>query len=298
MISDYVLVTPAKDEEKTLPSLIKSISKQDLKPKKWLIVNDNSSDRTLAIIKKTSQYYEWIEHITIRNNKYEDLTHKRIGYVCKIGFEKLISMCNQENIEFDYIGKVDSDMLFPTYYFRKLVENLDRNSEIGLIGGNLKIRDESGNIHTESNSLKKTSNCTTRGTGILLRKKAFKGIGGWPLDDDFAVKIMIKENNWEIQSIEDLVYWQTRRTGEKKSLKSGYFSRGERAYYSYVNLLSVLMNILSYFFHEEKQIQKAIYFLLGYFKAFINRIERTENELVKKHNGSYRLFFERLIKHI
>jgi len=295
MTKNYIMLTPAKNEENKLPKLVKAMVNQKLKPVKWLIVNDKSSDGTLDILKKLKSNYAWIDYICVNNNKYVDMHHKRIGYICKIGFERLISLTNQQNIEFDYLGKVDSDMDFPTNYFSKLVENLESNPEIGWIGGEMKIKDQLNNVQNESNF---SNNNSTRGTGILIRKKAFQDIGGWPIDDDFAAKILLREKGWKLKRIDGLIYWQTRKTGAKETIKKGYISRGERAYYSYTNLLSLFMNIFSCFFHDKKKVQKAFYFLLGYFSAFVNRKERIDNEIVKKHNGSYKLFIHRLIKSI
>jgi len=46
----YVLITPARNEEKHMEELIRSMICQTVLPSKWVIVNDGSTDATASIV--------------------------------------------------------------------------------------------------------------------------------------------------------------------------------------------------------------------------------------------------------
>jgi len=46
----YVLITAARDEETNIQKTIESVVAQTIKPKKWIIVSDESTDRTEEIV--------------------------------------------------------------------------------------------------------------------------------------------------------------------------------------------------------------------------------------------------------
>ena len=42
----YIIITPAKNEEKHINLTIQSVISQTIRPIQWIIVDDNSNDRT------------------------------------------------------------------------------------------------------------------------------------------------------------------------------------------------------------------------------------------------------------
>ena len=81
----YILITPVKNEEKNLPNLAECILKQVCLPSAWIIVDDNSIDKTPEIIKNLRNKFDWI-HITIRkeSNEYGPVS---FAASVKVGYE-------------------------------------------------------------------------------------------------------------------------------------------------------------------------------------------------------------------
>ena len=52
---EYVLITPAHNEEEFIEKTIQSVIAQTVLPKKWIIVNDGSTDRTEEIVHKYAE---------------------------------------------------------------------------------------------------------------------------------------------------------------------------------------------------------------------------------------------------
>lgn len=270
---------------------------QDLKPVKWLIINDNSSDNTLDILEKVSNQYEWIDYITISDENFIGES-RRIGYLCKKGSDYLIRKCKEEGIKFQFIGKVDADTIFPQYYFADVIKFLDSNTQVGLVAGILKLKLKGPDISEERIEIGELCGDRIRGTGIIFRKEAYYDIGGIRAvkAEDSVANILLREKGWEIKQLKNLEYWQTRETGRKTSIRQGFTSRGKRKYYLNTNLLSVLGTAFQYLFYRNKPFLKAFYFILGYFVALINKEEQIDIKIVREWNGSYTLFIKRLIK--
>ena len=51
-MSKYVIITPAKNEESYIEKTIESVLSQTVRPSKWIIVDDASTDRTAEIVSK------------------------------------------------------------------------------------------------------------------------------------------------------------------------------------------------------------------------------------------------------
>jgi len=49
-MTQYVIISPVRDEEEHIQATIESVSNQTVRPAEWVIVDDGSTDRTGAII--------------------------------------------------------------------------------------------------------------------------------------------------------------------------------------------------------------------------------------------------------
>ena len=63
MKMNYVIITPARNEEKYIENTLISVINQTVKPQEWIIVNDGSIDRTGSIIDLYADKVEWIRTV-------------------------------------------------------------------------------------------------------------------------------------------------------------------------------------------------------------------------------------------
>ena len=66
----YVLITPARNEEKLIEGTLRSVASQTSLPERWVIMDDGSTDRTAEIVERYAATYQWIE--LVRCPKRED----------------------------------------------------------------------------------------------------------------------------------------------------------------------------------------------------------------------------------
>lgn len=57
---NYVVVTPARNEQENIAHTIRSMVAQTRRPLRWIIVDDGSSDATARIIDEAAHEHPWI----------------------------------------------------------------------------------------------------------------------------------------------------------------------------------------------------------------------------------------------
>jgi len=65
MKSKYELITPAHNEESFSAKTIESVINQTIKPLKWIVVNDGSTDNTSNIANTYSKKNDFIEVLSL-----------------------------------------------------------------------------------------------------------------------------------------------------------------------------------------------------------------------------------------
>ena len=106
---NYYIVIPAHNEEAFISLTLESLISQTLLPKKVVIVNDNSTDKTAEIVMAFAKENSFISLV----NKTSSAIHlpgSKVIQAFQKGFETL-----DEN--YDVIVKIDADLIFPNNYF-------------------------------------------------------------------------------------------------------------------------------------------------------------------------------------
>lgn len=238
--SNYILITPAKNEETNLPDVALSVTEQIIKPLLWLIMDDGSTDKTSDIIRNLQNKYDWIKCIRLPQ-KPRDITF-HYSLVCKKGFDYILEYCEQNNIEYEYIGLLDADTVLTNDYFHKLISQFEMDKSLGIASGgvyynfNNKLSWEQSNINLP------------RGTGRLWRRDCFFDTKGYVVEPspDSISNVKAVLYGWKIKQFIDIVEIQKRKTSGADGLWDGYIKNGWMAYYFNKNPLLVLANIIYY----------------------------------------------------
>src|ERR1700682_4730737 len=87
----YVLITPAWNEAQYIEQTIKSVVAQTIRPLKWVIVSDGSTDGTDEIVRKYVAGYPWIELLQMPKRQERHFAGKvqafNAGYARLAGLE-------------------------------------------------------------------------------------------------------------------------------------------------------------------------------------------------------------------
>jgi len=206
----YYIIIPAHNEEAYLPLTLDTIQKQSLLPKKVIIVNDNSNDQTEEIINS----YVKKSNLFLKLNTNSTEEHLPGSKVIK-AFNKGLSVVNED---FDFIVKLDADLILPYDYFETIADAFSRNPFVGIVGGFIYEKNINGNwvLNHPMNKIH------VRGAFKAYSKKCFKAIGGLKpaMGWDTLDELLAQYHEYRILTIEDLKVKHLRPTGNAYNTKA------------------------------------------------------------------------------
>jgi glycosyltransferase involved in cell wall biosynthesis len=127
-----VVIVPAHNEEEHISRVLTGLYEQILKPFKVIIVDDRSQDDTYIIAKEyADKYSETFKVVKKSSTKYFghwELEGNRIAEAFNFGINYLSE-------EWDYLAKIDADMVLNPLFFNNIVIEMERDRKIGIAAG-------------------------------------------------------------------------------------------------------------------------------------------------------------------
>lgn len=274
---NYILITPAKNEEKNIRLCIQSVITQTITPNLWVLIDDGSIDKTFEIIQNAKDKHPWIKCIQL-NDVGRDLTI-HISKVIKKGFDYAIGYCLQNNLKYNYIAFLDADMIIQDKnFFEKLIINFERDNQLGIASGEIRILENSNNSYIE-----KRRTDTISGGEMMCRREFFEGINGFPLSFAWESVLRVKAIliGWKVKRFENIKVFQTRQTGSAEGIKRGYYIKGTSQYYLNYNPLIVIIKGIKYCYKRPHYI--GIAYLYGYFNSLMLRKEQIKDKAIRRY---------------
>jgi glycosyltransferase involved in cell wall biosynthesis len=132
----YALVTPARNDADNLRRLAGTVVRQTLAPHVWVVVDDGSTDDTLAVACELARSRPWV--VVLQAGGRGDLRDgRRFGRVLLALTEGIRAV----PAEVELVTKLDADVTLPEDYFERLVRAF-ADPAIGLASGSrLELQD-------------------------------------------------------------------------------------------------------------------------------------------------------------
>lgn len=266
MNTNYVIVTPVRDEEKYVEATLESVCRQTVRPAEWVIVDDGSTDRTGEIIDRQAAKSSWIQVVHRGNRGFR----KSGGGVMEAfydGFNKL--QCK----EWDFIVKLDGDLSFVPEYFEKCFEHFRQDPQLGIGGGEIH-HDISGQRKLEANP-----RFHVRGATKIYRRACWEAIQGlWPAAGwDTIDEVKANMLGWKTYSFPELRLLHHRFTGTEEGLVRDRVKHGMACYISGYHPLFVTASCLRRI-TQKPYVVGAAAIMYGFLKAQWNRPPRPEDQ--------------------
>ncbi|RTY76754.1 glycosyltransferase [Flavobacterium sp. LS1R10] len=215
---NYYIVIPAHNEEAFIALTLNSLISQTILPKKVVVVNDNSTDKTAEIVMAFAKENPFITLVT-KTSQAIHLPGSKVIQAFHKGYETL-----DEN--YDVIVKLDADLILPNNYFETILNIFKKDATIGMAGGFAYI-EKNGTWILEN----LTDKDHIRGAFKAYRKACFEQIGnlkpamGWDTVDELLCKFY----GWKVITDTSLLVKHLKPTGANYN-KTARYKQGEAFY--------------------------------------------------------------------
>jgi biofilm PGA synthesis N-glycosyltransferase PgaC len=275
-LPSYVLITPARNEEKFIERTIESVIRQTVPPMKWVIVNDGSTDATASIVSRYLPKYDWIELVNLSAQRDRSFAAK--VYAFNAGFERV------KNIQFEVIGNLDSDLSFEPDYLEFLMNKFEQGPDLGVAGTTFCEEGYSSATDSFEGQNHVAGGCQ------LFRRECFEEIGGYVPNRaggiDWIAVTTARMMGWTTRSFREKSFFHYRSLGTaERSLLASAFSYGEKDYYLGNHPLWEICRT-AYRAVKKPYLMGALALYLGYLSAFLRQIDRpVSDELMRFHRA-------------
>jgi len=210
----YVLVTPARNEQDFIELTIESVISQTVRPLRWIIVSDGSTDATDDIVKRYAAQHDWIELHRMPERDQRDFGGKARCF--NGGYERL------KGLEFDLVGNLDADITFDPGYYEFLLGKFEANPALGIGGTPFTEGNESYDFRFSS--IEHVS-----GACQMFRRQCYEAIGGYrPLKCggiDVVAVLTARMKGWQTRTFPEKTCVHHRTMG---TATANYFSANFR----------------------------------------------------------------------
>ena len=231
-MKNYSVIIPAHNEANFLEGMMQSLCKQSVQASEIVLVNDNSTDQTEALMERFAKEHKNIHYVNHPSTD-QHLPGGKVIQAFSFGLKNLKQ-------PFEVIVKLDADLILPNNYFEELLPIFE-NPKIGIAGGFCYEQ----NVNGQWKRNHPMGQDHVRGAFKAYSKECFSEIGGlrpamgWDTIDELLARFF----GFETQTLDQLEVKHLRPLG------AGYSARSTQlqgvAFYSmrYGILLSVLASL-------------------------------------------------------
>lgn len=268
-----MVITPARNEEQYIQRTIASLAAQTLRPRKWIIVNDGSSDNTKELINAAANQYSWITALHGPDRGFR----KAGGGVIEAFYD---GYCLAEKEPWDFLVKLDADLSFESSYFASCKARFDADPKLG-IGGGTVCNEVMGGLVTES---KGDPPFHVRGATKIYRRACWEAIGGlikapgWDTLDEVKANML----GWRTYSFPELKLTHFRVAGDADGAWKNWVKNGQANYVTGYHPLFMLLKCVKRLFERPYGLA-ALGLLSGFLGGYIKRAPRVQDEALIRY---------------
>lgn len=267
----YVLITPARNEEAFIEKTIESVIRQTVRPAKWVIVNDGSTDATGTIAGRYAASHGWIEVVNLPAHRDRSFAGK--VYAFNAGYERV------KQLEYEVVGNLDSDISFDADHFEFLMSKFAENPGLGVAGTVFRSEGYSSATQSFEGQNHVAGGCQ------LFRRRCFVDIGGYVAIKggavDWAAVTTARMRGWKTRSYREKSFFHFRPLGTaERGMLASTFYYGEKDYWTGSHPVWELFRVI-YRLSNRPYLLDGIALGSGYMWAMVRRVKRpVSKELV------------------
>jgi len=219
----YVILTPAFNEAGYIGRVAETLARQTIRPARWVLVDDGSTDATPAVARGFAAQYDWM------------LYHRRDRQQGQAYFASNVHALMEgwslaRTWTFDFLAILDADITLPSNYYQEILTHFRNDPKLGIASGIYENLID-GKLHKVLHDRWSTPKAIQ-----VFRRECFEQIGGFvPLPhggEDTCACVMARMRGWRTWSFPEIkvVHHRPTGTGNAKSLLRVRFNQGLAEY--------------------------------------------------------------------
>lgn len=269
-----LIISPVRNEAAHIELVVRSVAAQELTPARWIVVDDGSTDDTLAILRRLEAEVDFLTVAPAPAWGDEGSVRDRLARAAAPRtFNAGLALAGDLS-QFTHVMKLDGDIELRPDYFKVLAGRFATDPALGLAGGVLdeplpgggmrRIRIARNHVH---------------GALKLYTMPCFEAIGGvqemlgWDTIDETYARM----RGFKTVSYTDLVSVHHRPIGSADGTVRGHARHGTCAYIAHHPLSWVLLRALRVG-TRRPQVLSGFAFIYGYVRAAFKRVPRVPDK--------------------
>ena len=273
-----LVVSPVRNEERNIERTIRSVLAQTRPPDLWLVVDDESEDRTLEILRGIEPE---VAYLTLTSSMVPAPTVDVDRLMEALEAKAFNGALAQTELEsFTHIGKLDGDIELPIDYYETLLGEFAAEPRLGIAGG--LIEEPTGRAGAWK--VTRATQSHVQGALRVYSLECFVAAGGvretlaWDVIDQAYARM----GGYRTTSFSDLVARHHRVAGSADGLLRGRLRDGRCAYIARYSLAWVLMRSVKVALDRRPRGLSGLAFLGGYLAGMVRRSDRVEDDAFKR----------------
>ena len=258
----YSIITPARNEADALPRLAHALSRQSRLPARWVIVENGSTDETVAVAKTIVAEHQWARLLVLSQSAPRERGAPIVRSL-HAGFDSL-------DVESDVVVNVDADVTMEPDYFERLLDAFEADRSLGIASGS--AWEESDGVWRQ----RFVTGGTVWGATRAYRWTCLQAV--LPLEErhgwDGIDQLKARARGWKTRTFTDLPFRHHRPEGlHDGSTWAHWRANGDTAHYMGYRPWYLLARSL----HRMRHDPAAFGLVYGYLSAAVRRSPRLQD---------------------
>ncbi len=213
----YVVITPVRNEASYITNTIESVAAQTLLPRRWVIVDDGSTDGTGSILEAASRRHLWMTVVRRPDRGFR----KAGGGVVEAFYDGYSAL---RDVDWDFLVKLDGDLSFGPDFFERCLIHFADDPQLGIGGGTVFVEKE-GRLKVDSPG---DPPFHVRGATKIYRSACWQQVHplvpapGWDTIDEVRANML----GWRTRTFAAVPLVQHRATGAVNGEWPDWFKNG------------------------------------------------------------------------